>query len=143
MAFLNESLHKQICARPKNTGEKKKKNTFPSAGFFVEAQAPAPPQNAVGGFLKLGVPFLGVSIIRTIIFWGLNWGPLILGNYQLRKEVNCFGPGLKSEVLAVNIPHPRSSFRTGLFCTSGGLEAHISRSRNRVGETPNLEPHKS
>ena len=28
-----------------------------------------------GGFPKLGVPFLGVPIIRTIVFWGLYWGP--------------------------------------------------------------------
>ena len=35
------------------------------------------------GFPKLGVPFLGVPIIRTIVFWGLYWGPLILGNYQV------------------------------------------------------------
>ena len=27
--------------------------------------------------------FLGVPIIRTIVFWGLYWGPLILGNYQV------------------------------------------------------------
>ena len=26
---------------------------------------------------------LGVPIIRTIVFWGLYWGPLILGNYHL------------------------------------------------------------
>ena len=30
----------------------------------------------VGGFPNLGVPFLGVPIIRTIAFWGLYWGPL-------------------------------------------------------------------
>ena len=35
-----------------------------------------------GGFPKLGVPFLGVPMIRTIVFWGLYWGPLILGKYQ-------------------------------------------------------------
>ena len=27
--------------------------------------------------------FLGVPIIRTIVFWGLYWGPLILGNYHM------------------------------------------------------------
>ena len=35
------------------------------------------------GFPKLGVPFLGVPIIRTIVFWGLYWGTLILGNYHI------------------------------------------------------------
>ena len=38
--------------------------------------------NRFGDFPKLGVPFLGVPIIRTIVFWGLYWGPLILGNYH-------------------------------------------------------------
>ena len=36
-----------------------------------------------GGFPKLGVTSLGVPIIRTIVFWGLYWGPLILGNYHM------------------------------------------------------------
>ena len=27
--------------------------------------------------------FLGVPIIRTIIFWGLYWGPPVLGNYHI------------------------------------------------------------
>ena len=26
-------------------------------------------------FLKLGVPFWGPPIIRTIVYWGLYWGP--------------------------------------------------------------------
>ena len=37
-----------------------------------------------GSFPKLGVPFLGAPIIRIIIFWGLYWGPPILGNYHLK-----------------------------------------------------------
>ena len=36
-----------------------------------------------GGFPKLGVPFWGVPIIRTIVFWGQYWGPLIWGNYHM------------------------------------------------------------
>ena len=31
---------------------------------------------------KIRGPFLGVPIIRTIMFWGLHWGLLILGNYH-------------------------------------------------------------
>ena len=27
-----------------------------------------------GGFPKIRVPFLGVPIIRTIVFWDLYWG---------------------------------------------------------------------
>ena len=26
---------------------------------------------------------MGVPIIRTTVYWGLYWGPLILGNYQV------------------------------------------------------------
>ena len=38
----------------------------------------------MGGFPKLGVPFWGGGpIIRTIVYWGLDWGPLILGNYYI------------------------------------------------------------
>ena len=33
-------------------------------------------------FPKLGVPFFGGPIIRTMLFWGLYWGRLILGNYH-------------------------------------------------------------
>ena len=33
--------------------------------------------------LKIEGTFLGVPIIRTIVFWGLYWGPLILGNYHI------------------------------------------------------------
>ena len=35
------------------------------------------------GFPKLGAPFWGIPIIRTIIYWGLYWGPPILGNYHM------------------------------------------------------------
>ena len=33
-------------------------------------------------FPKIRGTLLGVPIIRTIVFWGLYWGPLILGNYH-------------------------------------------------------------
>ena len=26
---------------------------------------------------------MGLPIIRTLVFWGPYWGPLILGNYQM------------------------------------------------------------
>ena len=35
-----------------------------------------------GDVPKLRDPF-GVPIIRAIVFWGLYWGPLILGNYHI------------------------------------------------------------
>ena len=36
-----------------------------------------------GGFAKLEVPFLGIPVIWTIVYWGLYWGPPILGNYLI------------------------------------------------------------
>ena len=39
------------------------------------------------GFPKLGLFFWGVPIIRTLVFWGLYWGPLLLGNYQIRLTI--------------------------------------------------------
>ena len=36
-----------------------------------------------GGFPKIRGTFLGFPITRTIVFWGLYWGPLILGNYHI------------------------------------------------------------
>ena len=37
----------------------------------------------VWGFPKIKGTFLGVPIIRTIVLWGLYWGPPILGNYHI------------------------------------------------------------
>ena len=34
----------------------------------------------IWGFPKIRGTFLGVPITRTIVFWGLYWGTLILGN---------------------------------------------------------------
>ena len=36
----------------------------------------------IGEFPKLRGSILGVPIKRTLVFWGLCWGSLILGNYQ-------------------------------------------------------------
>ena len=45
-------------------------------------------KGTVGGFPELGVPFLGTPITRTIVFWGLHGGPLILGDYLLFRHGN-------------------------------------------------------
>ena len=39
------------------------------------------------GFPKIRGTLLEVPIIRIIVFGGLYWGPLILGNYQMRNNV--------------------------------------------------------
>ena len=44
------------------------------------------------GFPKIRGTLLGVQIIRIIVFWGLYWGHLMLGNYQpLKWTVNWQG----------------------------------------------------
>ena len=51
------------------------------------------------GFPKFRGTFLGVPIIRIIIYWGLYWVPLVLGNYQMKtcecvcgrsKQINAY-----------------------------------------------------
>ena len=39
-------------------------------------------------FPKTGGTILGVPIIRIIVFWGLYWGPFILGNYQILLKLD-------------------------------------------------------
>ena len=54
----------------------------------IEAEAWRHAQAATlgfGGFLKLGT-FLGLPIIRTVVFWGLYWGPPILRKYHLLDD---------------------------------------------------------
>ena len=34
---------------------------------------------------------MGVPIIRIIVFWGLYWGPLILGNYHIELRTHYLG----------------------------------------------------
>ena len=46
------------------------------------------------GFPKIRGTILGVPIIRIIVFWGLYWGPLVLGNYHLSGRVKCIGGSL-------------------------------------------------
>ena len=38
---------------------------------------------AIWGFPKIRDTIFGVPLIRTIVFWGLYWGPPILGNYHI------------------------------------------------------------
>ena len=42
-----------------------------------------------GGFPKLGIPSLGIPLIRTAAFGGLNWGLPLLG--QHRGFLLCLG----------------------------------------------------
>ena len=43
--------------------------------------------NKMWGFPQIRGTILGVLIIiRTIIYWGLYWGPSILGNYHVEAH---------------------------------------------------------
>ena len=44
----------------------------------------------MGGFPKIEDTILGVPIIRTIVFWGVHWGSLILGNYHIYKDIHVY-----------------------------------------------------
>ena len=37
----------------------------------------------IWGFTEVSGTILGVPIVRTIVYWGLYRGPLILGNYHI------------------------------------------------------------
>ena len=45
------------------------------------------------GFPKIRSTILGVPIIRTIVFWGLYWGPLIWETTSLVSEGSCGSEG--------------------------------------------------
>ena len=45
-------------------------------------------ETTIWDLLKIRGTFLGIPIVRTIIFWGLYWGPPILGNYNIGFTLN-------------------------------------------------------
>ena len=54
----------------------------------------------MGCFPKIKGTFLGAPIIRTIVYLGLYWGPLILGNYHMSEGTlarGFFGRGRHSQ----------------------------------------------
>ena len=52
----------------------------------MKAPAFALPGKACGGFRKSGGTFLGVPIMRIRVFWGLYWGPPILGSFHIASR---------------------------------------------------------
>ena len=55
-----------------------------------------------------GVPeimgtFLGVSIVRIIAFWGLDWGPLFLGKYNVEMNEGMSSEWPSCTVLLLNL----------------------------------------
>ena len=59
----------------------------PSGGLGAEGALPfcrvLGLQEGYGGLPKIRASYLGVPIIRTLVFWGLFWGPPILGNSHI------------------------------------------------------------
>ena len=47
------------------------------------------PENTFMGFPKIRGAFLGIPIIRTIVFWVLYWDPFILVNYHMERDIGC------------------------------------------------------
>ena len=46
------------------------------------------------GVSKIRGGLLGVPIMRIIVFWGLYWGPLVLGNYHIGLSWHGLGFGV-------------------------------------------------
>ena len=44
-------------------------------------------KGSIWGFPKIRGTILGVPIIKIIVFWGLYWGPFILGNYHILHSI--------------------------------------------------------
>ena len=62
---------------------------------------------AIWGFPKISGTFLGVPMRRTIAFWGLYWGPCILGNYNILLVAPCEAPRvLRVSVASRNLIGP-------------------------------------
>ena len=49
--------------------------------------------NHIGGSHEIKGTILGVLIKSTIEFWGLYWGPLILGNYHMSYSLDFLKEG--------------------------------------------------
>ena len=71
--------------------------------------------------------FLGVPIIRTIVFGGLYWGPPILGNYHVKKDGGSKRRGCWSSDMLVTKPPPRQPLPHTHRCNQDHR-----RSRNNV-----------
>ena len=53
------------------------------------------PSIRIWGSPKIRGTLLGVPRIRTIVFWGLYWGPTILGNYHMGLGLGFRGLGFR------------------------------------------------
>ena len=66
----------------------------------------------IWGFPKIRGTIFGVPITRTIVFWGLYRGPLILGNYHIGRDVGFFVASLlRRHVFHKLMNVPRKPFK--------------------------------
>ena len=58
-----------------------------------------------GGFPKVGVPFW---IIRSIVYWDLHWGPLIMGSYHMggprNTSIHIMGSLKRAQLISRKLP---------------------------------------
>ena len=55
--------------------------------FKSELSFARPGSVSIWRFPKIRGTILGVPIIRTIVYWGLYWGALVLGSYHIHPSV--------------------------------------------------------
>ena len=90
-----------------------------------------------GVFPKLGVPYLRVPTTRIIVYWGLKWGPPILGNYHIVQLLIPISPVAPVSTVTPR-PWPREIFRLedtsklGRTSTATLAEFEVFFSRARV-----------
>ena len=102
------------------------------------------PQKATWGFPNKRGTFLGVPITRTIIFWGLYWGPPILGNYHFWENMACHLPCtwrrvspkqlIHTRILASfsgRALHPKTCSTTGTLGPSFGKSPRLRQATNK------------
>ena len=80
--------------------------------------------------------FLGVPIIRTIVFLGRYWGPAILGNYRMPLEVECT---CRASEGSMHRTSPQGGFKAADFAEARMLEhdfAPIPNQRPTYGLKP-------
>ena len=70
-------------------------------------------------FPKIRGTFLGVPIIRILVYWGLYWGPLIFG--KLPYESEHYVGHLKMSYRACLAVHLAVQFRLSGWCRGAGL----------------------
>ena len=88
-------------------------------------------EKTIWGFLKTRGNFLGILIIRTVVYWGVYRGTLILGNYHLglyftpqpKERPKNFSTGTAAGNAAAvrGAAAPGSAARGGCFSKGGNL----------------------